>query len=629
MQVGFGDLTLESQGTEFFARIPVSSEDILALRIGDQVRVTGAPLVAAHGSAASHVGSRVTLYSASPADVEFLGAAAQSNSYITTGILAVLTILGAVMVWNWSLRRQVQSRTTQLNEASTHLRTAFEAVREGVLVNDRNCRVTGFNREFVRLFGFQPIEGQMVTAALRTIELQLVDRHVFASLQHSAFEKGDRSVTAVLELRSPGLTLHAFSSPIVDADGISHGNLWTFEDVTEKLRFESELLQAQKMDAIGQLSGGIAHDFNNLLTIIRSSITLIDLSISSGQSWHEYTNAAETAVDRAAELTQHLLDFSRKSRLDLRLIEVNPFIERVCMLVRRSMDCTVELNVRLLDEPANITVDVTRLEQVLINLCINARDALPEKGGEIRLELSKRSNHRLGNVVVIAVEDNGIGMSAELCQRIFEPFFTTKKPGHGTGLGLAMAHGVVEQLGGSIACDSEPGRGTRFEIVLPASDASIVTNVAETLPVRSDSSPLRVLLVDDEVLVRESGQAILESLGHSTLTAANGREALDMLLSGCEFDLIMLDLTMPEMSGKETFFEIRSRWPSLPVAICSGYSLDTQLWLTDDMENPPTVIPKPYRRKDLGLHLQSLQKALASQQEPVSQKALAASEYAP
>ena len=356
------------------------------------------------------------------------------------------------------------------------------------------------------------------------------------------------------------------------------------------------------MEAIGQLSGGIAHDFNNLLTIIRGSLMMMKIALKTNKPETEFAESAEAAIDRAAELTQHLLDFSRRSTLQLQVIDANILLKQVYLMIKRSIGSSIEFKFEPSPKPAFINVDVTRLEQVLINLCINARDALPSTGGRIQLKVERID--RLDSTVIL-VEDNGSGMSQEVQQKMFEPFFTTKQTGCGTGLGLSMAIGVVEQLGGRIECQSELGRGTTFQISLPL-EGDLISAQKNEAEAEASIQPLRVLLVDDEDQIRKLGHAILNSLGHQAVTAANGREAINLLAIDQEFDAVLLDLTMPLMSGKEAFQEIRRKWPSLPIAISSGYLVTVEDWVDDNLGAPPSILPKPYKPAELNSHLRML-----------------------
>ncbi|MDX1927672.1 MAG: ATP-binding protein [Pirellulaceae bacterium] len=595
------DFSLTSHDVEFHATLPRADKtvDKLEVRVGDLVSLTGSPLIEADDSAA---GRSLKLYVASEADLKFKSTPTRLPlAQIATIALVGCALLGSALTWNWLLRRQVQRRTARLNEVSSHLRKAFEAVNEGVLVNDCEQRISGFNQQFVNMFGTQPTEGQLVNLQLSAIEDLLVNRVEFARIRQHIQDNKSPS-TGMIELRSPNRTLQVFASAIMDNDGSYQGNLWSFEDVTEKLSLENKLIQSQKMEAVGQLSGGIAHDFNNLLTIIRGSIMMMKIAAKTNSPSTEFAESAEIAVDRAAELTQHLLDFSRRSTLQLQTVDANSLLKRVYLMIRRSIDSSIEIEFKPMLQPTYIKVDVTRLEQVLINLCINARDALPKVGGRIQLTVRREEQ---SDLVVIVVEDNGSGISPEVQKRMFEPFFTTKQPGCGTGLGLSMAIGVVEQLGGNIECRSEIGKGTAFQISLPSADSLITTvesNDSDTQAVQ----PLRILLVDDEEQIRLLGRAILKSLGHQTVTAANGREAVDLLTTDPAFHVVLLDLTMPILSGKETFQEIRRRWPTLPVAICSGYLVSVDDWVEDNQGKPPAVLAKPYLPDELNQLLAEL-----------------------
>ncbi len=601
---GVLNMQLRSEGVDFSAAIRSKNQslDALGIRAGDLISITGAPLHE-QNSSPSEVGRTIKLFVASDSDLKFVSTPTRVPlTEIATIALVGCALLGSALTWNWLLRRQVQLRTARLNEVTSHLRKAFDAVHEGVLVNDREQRISGFNQQFAKLFGTQPAEGSNVNTQLDAIEDQLINRAEFARIRQHIHDHQSPS-TGILELRSANRTMRVFASAITDTDGSYQGNLWSFEDITEKLSLENKLIQSQKMEAVGQLSGGIAHDFNNLLTIIRGSLMMMKLAAETNAPSTEFAESAEIAVDRAAELTQHLLDFSRRSTLRLQTIDANVLLKRVYLMIRRSIDSSIDISFTPTAEPTFINVDVTRLEQVLINLCINARDALPPQGGRIQLAVRRLETEKSVNLVV---EDNGCGISREVQQRMFEPFFTTKQPGCGTGLGLSMAIGVVEQLGGRIECRSELGSGTAFQITLPLIEPVSTSANGSTTGSTAHVRPLRILLVDDEEQIRRLGDAILKSLGHQAVTAANGREAINVLERDQNFDAVLLDLTMPIMSGKEAFQEIRRRWTNLPIAICSGYLVSVDDWVSEGLGAAPSILAKPYQSDQLNAQLASL-----------------------
>lgn len=601
---GLRTYRMRSGNKKFTAIVNEKSDARELYRIGDRIRLTGAPLVDA--ALPSQAIDHLKLYVIDPKDTQFVSAPVQLSMVHLGGATGLASMLVAVAFsWTWLLRRQVNERTIGLKKVTSHLRMSFDTINEAVLVTDAQRRLCAWNRQFELLFGDSPVENQSIDLPLSAIRRRLQDPGVLAPILRAGETKLAEPVSVTLVLENPAQVVNAFVAGIIDSDGTYHGHLYMFDDVTEKQRLESELIQSQKMEAIGQLSGGVAHDFNNLLTIVSSNLALIRFTESA--SALEYVDSAETAVRRAAELTQQLLDFSRRSNLEIQVVNLNDLVGRIGMLLKRTFDRSVSLQIELCSSPLMACIDINRIEQVLINICINARDALRGRNGKIIVRVSPAPEDGSGKepCARIEIEDNGCGMSREVQARIFDPFFTTKKTGEGTGLGLSMAQGVVEQLGGRIYCDSKPDVGTRFRIELPLTELSDSSLDSPPALNTESGKKLRVLLVDDELMVRNACQALLRGLGHDVAVAASGQEALAKLEVE-SFDVVLLDLTMPTMSGKEAYLEIHARWPEVQVAICTGYFVDNQSWNADCDLAPPKIISKPYSVESLSNYLNSI-----------------------
>lgn len=381
-------------------------------------------------------------------------------------------------------------------------------------------------------------------------------------------------------------------------------------DVTERHRAHEEqigamsetLRQAQKMESIGQLTGGIAHDFNNLLQAIGSSLYLIE-SASRDERMLKPLRLAVKAVDRGANLTQHLLAFSRRQRLEPRAVDVNALVRRISALLERTLDGTVRIVIDADPDVWPAMVDPNQLETAIVNLAINARDAMSEggtltiateriraRGGTAPVDLAP------GDYVRVAVIDNGAGMTAEVAERAFEPFFTTKGSGRGSGLGLSMVHGLAAQSGGAVVLDSQPGQGTTVSVYLPRAGSAARP---ETTPPRTVEGPLgdiTVLLVEDEALVRMATSTFLADAGFQVVEAANGNEALDLLERQVSVDVVLTDHAMPGMTGLELARTVRRRFPQLPVLMVTGYA-EMPRGAMD--EEGVSVVQKPYRPDEL------------------------------
>ncbi len=371
------------------------------------------------------------------------------------------------------------------------------------------------------------------------------------------------------------------------------------ERKTDSFELQKEqLVQAQKMEAVGRLAGGIAHDFNNLLAVITGNIAMFKLDECKGTSKiSHYIIAAESAAARAAELVRQMLGFSRQSTLRLEAKNVNDVVSQLFELLKHSFDKTIELEKELADDLWLVKVDSTHLEQVLLNLCVNARDAMPEGKGRITICTRNHRDRDDGDFVAITIRDNGSGMSEEVRAKIFEPFFTTKNPGKGTGLGLAMSHGIIKQHEGRIECTSQEGIGTCFSIYLPRTKESEAReeqkNAATDRDFRGNE---RVLVVDDETTVRTVARGVLRHYGYHVETAQDGQDALETVVSKrFELDLVLMDLTMPKMSGNEAFHRIKSIYPDLPVVICSGYLVDLDAFAREAGFRPEGFVQKPYQ----------------------------------
>lgn len=351
----------------------------------------------------------------------------------------------------------------------------------------------------------------------------------------------------------------------------------------EALQFsEEQLRQAQKMKAVGQLAGGVAHDFNNLLTVINGYCAMALQKKEEVQPIRKNIEEIQKAADRAASLTNQLLAFSRKQVLQPRVLQLNDVVRGMEKMLRRLIGEDIELCTTFDSTLGNVKADPGQLEQVIMNLAINARDAMP-RGGKLSISTSKAiidhsTKYRnrtleVGEYVMLSISDNGMGMTEEVKTHLFEPFFTTKGLGKGTGLGLATCYGIICQSGGDIRVYSELKSGTTFKIYLPLTDAtleSIVTKDLETLPAGAES----VLIVEDDPSVRELAVMILRNCGYQVQESNNAFEALRLLKRNPGFDLVVTDVIMPQMSGKDLYDQIKAQLPQIKVLLMSGYTDD-------------------------------------------------------
>jgi PAS domain S-box-containing protein len=379
------------------------------------------------------------------------------------------------------------------------------------------------------------------------------------------------------------------------------------EDITDRRQLEEQLRQAQKMDAVGRLAGGVAHDFNNLLMVIHGYTEVLLEQLEKGSAMHQKVESIQQAADRAATLTRQLLAFSRKQFLELKVVDVNSVIEDMERLLRPLIGENIELVTRLSTEAGHTRADAGQLEQVIMNLVVNAKDAMPEGGKltvqsrdvTVRQEFHEPRFIQPGRYAVISVSDTGHGMDKETQSRIFEPFFTTKEKGKGTGLGLSTVYGIVKQSNGYVFAESEPGAGTTFFVYLPRVEESAEESSPAKSPQNEAGGCETVLLVEDEESVRELVRLTLTARGYKVLEAENGECGLRIAEDFKEhIDILITDVVMPGMGGRELAKKLLALRPGISVLYLSGYTEDTVV--TQGALGPDTAfLQKPFTLQNL------------------------------
>ena len=383
-------------------------------------------------------------------------------------------------------------------------------------------------------------------------------------------------------------------------------------DITEKKKMEAKIIHAQRIDSIGNLAGGIAHDFNNILTSILGSTAIMRRKIKHESEWYHFVEIIETAAKRGASLTRQLLTFARKSTAHFRPIIANDIIQETLHLFGRSIDKTISIKTNFSADTYIINGDDGQIQQALLNLLINARDAMADGGVvtittskiAVQKETLKTGDHREGNYIAISIADTGTGMDTETLQHIFEPFFTTKNQGKGTGLGLSVVYGVVNAHNGFITVNSQSGIGSEFIVNLP------LHPVTETFrrPLRKQKlmhGNERILIVDDEKDVAGVIAEMLESIGYRVTAVHSGLTAIDLFKKKKRFDALILDLNMPRMSGQETFFKLKEIDPQVRVIIATGYSnriIDT----SPLRDHANALLQKPFQIEELSKTLRTV-----------------------
>ena len=499
---------------------------------------------------------------------------------------------------------------------------------------DPATNVLTFSEEWRRMFGFQP--GDEVTIESMMAAIHPDDRDRVVRIASQTRESGSRfEYDFVVPGTDGARTIHCIGRVIRDEHGRAIRLVGTNQDVTERRRAEEALRRSeerlhrsQRLEAVGQLAGGVAHDFNNLLTAITSYTQLLLEDLAPNDDHRDDLLEIKKAADRATALTRQLLAFSRRQVLDPRVVDLNAVVTDLEKMLRRLIGAHIAL---VTDSSARaplprVRADVGQLEQVIVNLAVNARDAMPDGGTlTIRTTVAERTDAECidhsdfdvgpGRYVVISVSDTGIGMDAATQARMFEPFFTTKGPGKGTGLGLATVYGIVKQSGGYIAVTSEPGQGTTFRIHLPAvTDAAPNTSGGSG---GSDATPAgngTILLVEDEVPVRALARRVLEQAGYAVLEAADGIEGA-RIAEGFEgeIDLLLTDVVMPNLGGRGLVERLRATRPRMAVLFISGYP-DGEVERSGLTSGGATYLEKPFSPRMLR---ETVRQALEDVRNPV------------
>ena len=502
--------------------------------------------------------------------------------------------------------RELSDAKERAEEAAARLTMVFESTADSVLIIDRDWRISFFNKRAWT----QIAEGrELIGMNLREALLDDPDTEVLSQLREVMSDRRPMSFEAYCSRRGVWYAVNAFPS--------GAGLAIFFRDITEhkhaveaRQLIEEQLHQSQKMESVGQLTGGVAHDFNNLLAVVSGNLELIERMADNGKV-RRFAATARRATDRGAKLTAQLLSFSRRQKLNPKLVNANELISEFRGLVVQAVGGGCEVRLRTEERLWRCQVDPSLLETALLNLALNGRDAMP--GGGV-LEIETRNvvldegavtGCPPGSYVRLAVADTGHGMSPEVRDRIFEPFFTTKEVGKGTGLGLSMVYGFVRQSGGYVTVDSAPHAGTTIALYLPKATqeprAEAETDHTGTMPRGSE----RILLVEDNEDLLEVTSAMLASFGYRVLCARNGTEAIRILDSGREFDLLLSDVVMPNgLNGIELAREAKRRSNEIKILLTSGYAGDVLARHRAVDEFP--IIHKPFRVSELAQRLRSV-----------------------
>ncbi|MET8147493.1 response regulator [Actinoplanes sp. NPDC049668] len=519
-------------------------------------------------------------------------------------VLRLWMIAGTTVLSMAVARHQqvLEQRGYQAAENKSAHAAIVESSEDGIFTIDLEGTITTWNDSAARISGLTASEvlGRDVTMLVMP-ELAKIVPSLLARLA-----AGERvSVLDTRRVRKDG-TFYDVStsvSPVRGQDGAVVGSAIISRDITAQKHLLERSAGAERLESLGQLAGGIAHDFNNLLAIILNYVDFA-LEHATDPDLRNDLLRARDGGERARNLTRQLLLFARQESANAELIDLNAVIGETRALLERTIGAHIDLLAHTAERPLTVRADRSRLEQILLNLVINARDAMPGGGmivmaaGAVDLpdDPDRRPPLAAGSYAQLQVTDTGSGMSPEIAARIFEPFFSTKAKQHGTGLGLATVYGIVTEAGGTVTVTSEPGAGTTFHILLPLADTEEPAPAGTSAPLpRGDGR--HILLAEDDIEVRRVASRILERHGYRVATAGHGRAALDQL-GRAPFDLLITDVIMPEMSGLELIDEVRRWYPAMPVLLVSGYAEDIAKVHRLRAEGVP-MIHKPFTAREL------------------------------
>ncbi len=505
-----------------------------------------------------------------------------------------------------SERQRVREAETALSRSEQDLTSILDSIGDAVVASDARGNIRRMNPAAETLSAWQgaaaigrpllevfPLRSLPARLRLDDVVHQIVERvdKDHAQRNHLLLARDDH------EFR-----LAPSASPILDEQGQCCGYVFVFRDKTAQYRLEEELRQRQSLDALGQLAGGVAHEFNNMLAGINGFAELLEMKLSRDQSSQSMLKSIKTTVERAAGLTRQLLSFARRHASQKKVLDLHKLIVDVLDLAAHTFDRRIVIDTRLEAPSVHILGEPSLLQTVLLNLFVNARDAMPDGGrltvqtSVIPADLAESLCQRQQDMLVLAVTDTGVGIPEDQLERIFEPFFTTKDPGQGSGLGLSALYGIMQEHQGQVRVVSQVGLGSTFTLFFPLSAQKPPQRQAES---EKNHRPGRVLVVEDEEFIRQFLKNGLERHGYTVTLLDNGLEGVKAVKTDPDaFDIVVMDINMPFMNGRDALAAMRPEAPLLPVILISGYITE------DDLEDlrrkgAAAVLPKPFRIRDL------------------------------
>ena len=524
---------------------------------------------------------------------------------VSLSISPIRSASGKIIGISKTARDVTESKRTEdaLSQEIEERRRIFDSSNDLILVTDTAGNFIQVSPSVTVILGYQPSDmiGHSAVEFIHPDDLEHTRREMRAARRGQSKRNFE---TRYVNKEGKAVALNwtgTWSEPV-------HRHFFIGRDLTEKQAAEAQLRHAQKMDAVGQLTGGVAHDFNNILTVITGTIGILEEAVADQPQLAAVAKLIDEAAERGANLTRHLLAFARKQPLQPVELDVNALVLESAKLLHPTLGENIEITPLLAEDAWTALADPSQLTTAVLNLAINARDAMPN-GGKLALETGNvfldenyagmHSEVIPGNYVMIAVSDTGAGIPAALLERVFEPFFTTKEVGRGTGLGLSMVYGFVKQSAGHIMIYSEEGHGTTIKMYLPpATGTSLATEPSQSLAVEGGNET--ILVVEDDTLVRNYVLTQLHSLGYVTLDAGNAGEALAIVDAGKNFDLLITDVIMPGLNGRQLANEILKVRPGMKVLFTSGYT-ENAIIHHGRLDEGVLLLAKPYRKSDMAI----------------------------
>ena len=531
------------------------------------------------------------------------------------GFIIFFVVVSIVVIQIGRALRFRQIAESTLIETQAYNRLILDSAGQGIYGLDLNGNITFVNRKVCELLGYSADEllGQhMHTLAQCEIPDGSSDPQTAPAISNDTSEK----ITGEILTRKDGTTFPSdYVSTSTYKNGEKTGTVVVVSDITERKNLEERLRRSQKLESLGQLSGGIAHDFNNLLGVMLGNAEMVEAKLESGGDPLEFTDGIVKAIEKAASLTQRLLAFSRQQPLAPVTSSISVIIHSMEDMLTRTLGATIDLRIDYLDRDTNALVDKNQLENAVLNIALNARDAMPS-GGLLRIQIKQKNldedyvrnyeDLKAGEYIEIEFGDTGFGMKPDIARKVFEPFYTTKEVGAGSGLGLSMVYGFVKQSGGHITIVSEPDVGTTVRLYLPRSSETTETPLIVDTPIHLTQGTGRILVVEDEPNLRHISVGALSSAGYDVIEAEDGVTALHKLRNGPRVDLLFTDLVLPGgMTGQDIAQRAREIQNNIKVLYTTGYAEST-LFRNQELDPSISLLQKPFRRTDLLTSVTSL-----------------------